>query len=119
MKKFDHLTLALDDGRVIQSESGTVSLENPTGKERTAIATTAGNHAFSTKRVVPQIKSTVVLESGQVLTDLDINNARITLRDTETGARLMCAGCYTGTVSAVGGGSTETVIFVTGDIVEL
>lgn len=119
MKKFDHLTLALDDGRVIQSESGTVSLENPTGKERTAIPTTSGSHAFSTKRVVPTIKSTVILENGQKLTDLDINNARITLRDTETGARLMCAGCYTGTVSAVGGGSTEKTILVTGDIVEL
>jgi hypothetical protein len=119
MKKYDHMTVALDTGEVLQMESGSVSLENPLGKERTFFATNVGPHGYSTKRVVSVIKGKVVFTNGKSLADYDFIDARITLRDTESGARMLCYKCCTGTLGALGSENPEIAIGVLGEKQEL
>lgn len=118
-KKYDHMTITDEAGRVIQSESGTVKLENPLGMEREGIATSSGDHASSYKRVVPRIVGNVVFENGKKLSDMNFTNKRITLKDTNSGARVICHKCETEKLGALGKDNPEFSILVLGQIQEL
>jgi hypothetical protein len=118
-KKYDHMTMTDDAGRVIQSESGTVKLDNPLGMEREGIATSSGDHASSYKRVVPVITGNIVFEDGKKLSDMNFTNRRITLKDTTSGARIICHKCQTQKLGALGKDNPEFSILVLGQIQEL
>lgn len=118
-KKYDHMTITGEDGVTQQTESASVSLENPLGKKRNGIATSSGEHAYSTERVIPRIKGKAVFTNGQKLEDMDFTGKRITLRDTESGNRIICHNCSTEDLGALGKDNPEYTILVLGGIQEL
>lgn len=118
-KKYDHMTITGEDGVTQQTESASVKLENALGMERSPIETTSGEHAYSYSRKVPSIVGNAVFTDGQNLKDMDFVGKRITLRDTESGKRIICHNCTTQSLGALGKDNPEFKILVLGGIQEL
>lgn len=118
-KKYDHMSITMENGVTQQTESASVSLENPLGHERKGIPTTSGPHASSYERSIPRIVGKAVFTDGQKLEDMDFTNRRITLRDTNTNKRIICHGCETEKLGALGKDNPEYSILVLGGIQEL
>jgi hypothetical protein len=118
-KKYDHMTITGEDGVTQQTESASVKLENPLGMERSEIATSSGDHNYSYQRKVPRIVGNAVFTDGQKLSDMDFKGKRITLKDTESGKRIICHNCCTASLGALGKDNPEWAILVLGGIQEL